>query len=138
MGLPEKLFYNTGIPASIIIINKNKAKNLKDKVICIDASSEYKDGKNQNILTDINIQKIVESYDGLKEIDKFMRVVKMNEIIENDYNLNVSRYIDTSEPEEIVDIKATMQTIAKLEKEEKEIDEELNGYLIELGFANEL
>ena len=134
VGLPEKLFYNTGIPASIIIINKSKPKNLKNRVIFIDASSEYKDGKNQNTLTHENINKIVESYDGLKETEKFMRVVEMHEIQENDYNLNISRYIDTSEDEIIIDIQATMQDIKELEAKEKEIDSKLNGYLKSLGF----
>ena len=134
IGLPEKLFYNTGIPASIIIINKSKSTNLKDKVVFIDASSEYKDGKNQNTLTTENITKVIGAYDGLEEIDKFMRVVDMSEIKENDYNLNISRYIDTSEDEVIIDIKATREEIAELESKEKEIDNKLNGYLRELGF----
>jgi type I restriction enzyme M protein len=134
VGLPEKLFYNTGIPASIIIINKKKAESLKNKVLFIDASSEYKSGKNQNTLTPENIKKIVDSYDGLEEIEKFMRVVEMSEIKENDYNLNISRYIDTSEDEVIINIKATMEEIAELESKENEIDEKLNGYLKALGF----
>jgi len=134
VGLPEKLFYNTGIPASIIIINKSKADNLKNKVVFIDASSEYKDGKNQNTLTEENIKKIVAGYDGLETIDKFMRVVDMSEIKENDYNLNISRYIDTSEDEIIIDIKAVREEIAALESKEKEIDKKLNAYLASLGF----
>ena len=134
VGLPEKLFYNTGIPASIIIINKNKADNLKNRVVFIDASSEYKDGKNQNTLTQENIKKIVDAYDGLQTIDKFMRVVEMSEIVENDYNLNISRYIDTSEDEIIIDIKAVREDIVKLENKEQEIDKKLNDYLMSLGF----
>jgi len=134
VGLPEKLFYNTGIPASIIIINKAKAKHLKNKVVFIDASSEYKDGKNQNTLMPENISKIVESYGAFEEIEKFMRVVEMSEIVENDHNLNISRYIDTSEDEVIIDIEATLEEIAELEVKEKEIDEKLNGYLKSLGF----
>ena len=134
VGLPEKLFYNTGIPASIIIIKKSKAQNLKNKVVFIDASSEYKSGKNQNTLTTENIKKIVDGYDGLSDIDKFMRVVDMSEIKENDYNLNISRYIDTSEEEVIIDIKATMEDITSLEAKEQEIDSKLNGYLKSLGF----
>jgi len=134
VGLPEKLFYNTGIPASIIIINKNKADNLKNRVVFIDASSEYKDGKNQNTLTQENIKKIVDAYDGLQTIDKFMRVVEMSEIVENDYNLNISRYIDTSEDEIIIDIKAVREEIMELESKEKEIDTKLNEYLTSLGF----
>lgn len=131
VGLPEKLFYNTGIPASIIILNKAKA--LKNKVIFIDASNEYKEGKNQNSLTVENIQKIVNAYDALESVDKFMRIVDLAEIKENDYNLNIARYIDTSEPEEIVDIEATLAKIAEIESKEKEIDVELNGFLKELG-----
>ena len=134
IGLPEKLFYNTGIPASIIIINKSKSANLKNKVVFIDASSEYKDGKNQNTLTIENLTKVIGAYDGLEDIDKFMRVVDMSEIKENDYNLNISRYIDTSEDEVIIDIKAIREEIAELESKEQEIDSKLNGYLRELGF----
>jgi len=134
VGLPEKLFYNTGIPASILIINKSKPSHLKDKVVFIDASSEYKDGKNQNTLEPKNISKIIEAYDGLSDIDKFMRVVDMAEIVENDYNLNISRYIDTSEEEIIINIKATMEDISELEVKEQEIDKKLNDYLSSLGF----
>ncbi|MDP0587763.1 MAG: type I restriction-modification system subunit M [Candidatus Endonucleobacter bathymodioli] len=133
VGLPEKLFYNTGIPASIIVINKSKPANLKDKVVFIDASSEYKDGKNQNTLEPKNIAKVIEAYDSLEEIDKFMRVVDMSEIAENDYNLNISRYIDTSEEEVIVDIKYVRGEITELEGKEQAIDEKLNAYLKELG-----
>jgi type I restriction enzyme M protein len=133
VGLPEKLFYNTGIPASIIIINKSKPATLKDKVVFIDASSEYKDGKNQNTLEPENISKVIEAYDGLTDIDKFMRVVDMSEIAKNDYNLNISRYIDTSEDEVIIDIGAVRGEIAELEAKEQEIDSKLNAYLKELG-----
>jgi len=133
VGLPEKLFYNTGIPASIIIINKSKAKGLRNKVIFVDASSEYKNGKNQNSLTAENIEKIVSAYDALVCVDKFMRIVDLDEIKENDYNLNIARYIDTSEPEEIVDIEATLAKIAEIEGNEKVVDVRLNGFLKELG-----
>jgi len=135
IGLPEKLFYNTGIPACIIIINKSKPKHLKNRVIFIDASKEYKEGKNQNTLTPENISKIVNAYDALEDIDKFMRIVDMREIEENDYNLNIARYIDTSEEEEIVDIEAVLDRIREIEAKEKEIDSKLNGYLRELGFV---
>jgi len=132
VGLPSKLFYNTGIPASILIVNKNKPDSLKNKVIFIDGSSEFKEGKNQNELEDIHVDKLVDAYDGLEEIDKFMRVVHISEIEENDYNLNIARYIDTSEEEEEVDLKATLEDIKVVEMKEKEIDERLKGYLKEL------
>ncbi len=133
IGLPSALFYNTGIPASIWIINKNKPEHLKNKIIIIDASSEYKEGKVQNQLLQEHIEKTVSAYDALEEVDKFMRVVDLEEIIENDYNLNISRYIDTTEPELEVDLIAVRKKIVELEEKEKEIDFRLNQYLEELG-----
>ena len=133
VGLPPALFYNTGIPASIWIINKNKPDHLKEKVKIIDASKEFKDGKNQNELEEQHAEKIVEAYDAEKDIEKFMRIVPISEILENDYNLNISRYIDTTEPEPEVDLKAVKEKILQSEQKEKEIDEKLNQYLEELG-----
>lgn len=132
VGLPAGLFYNTGIPASIWIINKNKAEAQKGKVIIIDASNDYKEGKNQNELLETHINKIVDAYDANADIDKYMRVVGIDEIVENDYNLNISRYIDTSEPEVEVDIKAVHQKLAELEKREAVIDKKLAEFLKEL------
>ena len=133
VGLPSALFYNTGIPASVWIINKSKPDRLKNKIIIIDASSEFKQGKVQNQLEEKDIIKFVDAYDGEADIDKFMRVVEMAEIKENDYNLNISRYIDTNETEEEIDLKAVREIIAQLDAKEKAIDEKLNQYLKELG-----
>ncbi|MCK4676766.1 MAG: SAM-dependent DNA methyltransferase [Bacteroidales bacterium] len=133
IGLPAALFYNTGIPASIWIINKNKPERLKRKVIIIDASSEYKEGKVQNQLFPEHIDKTVAAYDALEEVDKFMRIVDMEEIRENDFNLNISLYIDTTEPEPEVDLVAVKEAINHAEEKEKEIDKRLNQYLEELG-----
>jgi type I restriction enzyme M protein len=133
VGLPSALFYNTGIPASVWIINKNKPKHLQNKVIIIDASQEYKEGKNQNELLEKHIEKIVNAYDALEDIDKFMRVVYATEITENDYNLNISRYIDTSKAEEEINLKAVKSRIEELQEKEKVIDLKLMGYLNELG-----
>lgn len=133
VGLPSALFYNTGIPASVWIINKSKPDRLKNKIIIIDASSEFKQGKVQNQLEEKDIIKVVDAYDGEADIDKFMRVVEMAEIKENDYNLNISRYIDTNETEEEIDLKAVREIIAQLDAKEKAIDEKLNQYLKELG-----
>jgi type I restriction enzyme M protein len=133
VGLPSALFYNTGIPASIWIINKNKTEAQKGKVTIIDASSDYKDGKNQNELLPEHIAKIVKAYDNVTEVDKYMRIVEIAEIADNDYNLNISRFIDTSEPEEIVDIKSVHKKIADLEEKEADIDKKLAGLLKVLG-----
>ena len=133
VGLPSALFYNTGIPASIWIINKNKTQDQKGKVTIIDASNDFKEGKNQNELLEEHITKIVGAYDGVEDVDKYMRVVGVSEIAENDYNLNISRYIDTSEPEPEVDIKTVHQKLAELEIKEAIIDEKLSEFLKELG-----
>lgn len=133
VGLPSALFYNTGIPASIWIINKNKTKTQKGKITIIDASNDYKEGKNQNELLPEHITKIVKAYDGAIAVDKYMRIVSTTELAENDYNLNISRFIDTSEDEIEVDIKAVHEKLADLEKREADIDTKLAEFLKELG-----
>jgi type I restriction enzyme M protein len=133
VGLPSALFYNTGIPASVWIINKNKSEAQKDKVTIIDASRDYKEGKNQNELEDTHIAKIIKAYEAYTDIDKYMRIVSMSEIKENDFNLNISRYIDTSIKESEVDLHTVRQTISELENQEQEIDKRLEEFLKELG-----
>jgi type I restriction enzyme M protein len=133
VGLPSALFYNTGIPASIWIINKNKTNGQKGKVTIIDGSSDFKYGKNQNELLEEHITKIRDAYDIGKEVDKYMRVVDVTEIAENDYNLNISRYIDTSEPERKIDLKEVRQNLVFLEEKEANIDKKLSEFLNELG-----
>ena len=133
VGLPSALFYNTGIPASIWIINKKKPANLKNKLIIIDASNEYKEGKNQNELLPTHVETIVKAYDGMQDIEKFMRLVDVKEIAENDYNLNISRYIDTSVKEDEVDLIKVKKTLITLEEKEQVIDEKLKTLLNELG-----
>lgn len=139
IGLPAALFYNTGIPASIWIISKTKPKHLKKKVIIIDASGEFKEGKNQNELLEPHITKIVEAYDQLASgaastvSEKFARLVNLEEIAENDYNLNISRYIDASEREAEIQLHHVKAELEKLEEREREIDERLAAFLNELG-----
>jgi type I restriction enzyme M protein len=133
VGLPSALFYNTGIPASIWIINKNKTEAQKGKVTIIDASSDYKEGKNQNELLPEHLSKIVTTYDNATDVDKYMRIVDVAELAENDYNLNISRFIDTSEAEIEVDIKAVHIKLDELEQREADIDSKLAIFLKELG-----
>ncbi|WP_196892143.1 type I restriction-modification system subunit M [Aureivirga marina] len=133
VGLPSALFYNTGIPASVWIINKNKTEAQKGNVSIIDASSDYKEGKNQNELLETHIDKIVNAYDAAQDVDKYMRIVPISEIEENDFNLNISRYIDTSEPEPEVDLEAVQKQLAELKSEEATIDAKLSGFLKDLG-----
>ncbi|MFU2158428.1 type I restriction-modification system subunit M [Caldisericum sp. AR60] len=106
IGLPPKLFYNTGIPACVIVINKNKPKHLKDKILFINAEREYGEGRNQNFLRPEDIEKIVNVFDSKKDIPKYSRLVDIKEIEENDFNLNIRRYVDNSPDIEINDVHA--------------------------------
>ena len=136
IGLPEKLFHGTGIPTIVLILRKdrNNSNNPNCKNICfIDASKYYKSGKNMNELTDEDIDRIINAYKDRKDIDKFCHIASMEEIIENDYNLNISRYVDTFEEEPEVDLEDTINKIHDLDKQIEEKTKELNEYLKELG-----
>jgi len=98
IGLPSSLFYGTGIPAALLIINKNKAEERKNKVIFINSELEYEEGKNQNKLRDSDIEKILNTFDNYEDIKRYSKVVGIEEIRENDHNLNIRRYADTSPP----------------------------------------
>jgi type I restriction enzyme M protein len=104
IGLPAKLFYNVGIPACIIVINKKKPPELKNKILFINADREYGEGRNQNYLRPQDIEKIATVFHERREIPKYSRLVSLEEIRENDYNLNIRRYVDNSpdpEPEDV-------------------------------------
>jgi type I restriction enzyme M protein len=104
IGLPPKLFYNTGIPACIVVINKNKPKELKNKIFFINADKEYGEGRNQNYLRHEDIEKIVTVFEKKLEIPKYSRLVDIKEIEENDFNLNIRRYVDNSPEPEIENV----------------------------------
>jgi type I restriction enzyme M protein len=106
IGLPPKLFYNTGIPACIIVINKNKPEHLRNKILFINADRGYGEGRNQNFLRPEDIEKIVTVFEGKKEIPKYSRLVDIHEIEENDFNLNIRRYVDNSPDPEIEDVRS--------------------------------
>lgn len=132
IGLPEKLFYGTGIPACIMVFKKNR--NRKD-VLFIDASGEdyYKKGKNQNHLREEDLKQIIESYQNRETIDKFSYVADIEEIKENEYNLNIPRYVDTFEEEEAVDMEQVKENIINIKEELKEVEVQMDRYLKELG-----
>lgn len=104
IGLPSKLFYNVGIPACIVVINKNKSERLKNKILFINADREYGEGRNQNYLRPEDIEKIITVFDRKLEIQKYSRLVDTKEIEENDFNLNIRRYVDNSPGPEIEDV----------------------------------
>ncbi|WP_370335340.1 type I restriction-modification system subunit M [Parvularcula marina] len=133
IGLPEKLFYGTGIPAAILVLKKKKGD---DKVLFIDASREFQSGKNQNQLSDDNIKKIVETYQARESVDKYAYLATPEEIEENDFNLNIPRYVDTFEEEEEIDLMAVRAEREKLKGELAELEIKMDGYLKELGYLS--
>jgi type I restriction enzyme M protein len=135
IGLPSNLFYGTGIPACILIFNRKKEANKKGKVFFLNGANDYQEAKNQNFLRDDDIKKIVETYDKWEDVEKYCRVVGIEEIRQNEYNLNIARYVDSNEEEEQIDVKEAIAELSKLEKERKELELVMNGYLRELGYG---
>ncbi len=143
IGLPANLFFGTGIPASILIFNRAKGNNTD--VLFIDASREYESGKNQNKLREIDIKHIVSTLKSFKATpplstekgaiveDKYSYRATIADIKENDYNLNLPRYVDTFEEEAEVDIKAAHNNITELKKQLSEVEIQMENYLKELN-----
>ncbi|MDP4010095.1 MAG: type I restriction-modification system subunit M [Candidatus Shapirobacteria bacterium] len=134
ISLPAKLFYGTGIPVAIWILNKNKSEEKKDKILIIDASKEYLEGKNQNSIRKQDIEKVINTFDQYQDIEKYARVIDIKEIKENDFNLNVTRYIDSNEEKEVIDVKQVWNELKILETERKDIDKKVNSFITELGY----
>lgn len=131
VGLPPNLFFGTGIPAAILIFNK--AKTTTD-VLFIDASREFEDAKNQNRLRDSDLDKIVATYRRFEDVEKYAHRATFAEIRdENDFNLNIPRYVDTFEEEEEIDIAAVQRKIEGIEQQLAETRAKMAGYLKELG-----
>lgn len=139
VGLPEQLFYGTGIPTAILVFNKGRkprdlATQKRDKhILFIDASREFEDGKKQNRLRTEDIDKIIATFREFKEIPKYSHLATFAEIEEAEYNLNIPRYVDTFEEETDIDIPVVQAEIQRLEAELAKTREEMNGYLKELG-----
>ncbi|MFH4801788.1 class I SAM-dependent DNA methyltransferase [Vibrio diabolicus] len=150
VGLPPALFFNTGIAAAVLIINKDKPAALKNKVIFVDASAEFGEGKAMNYLREGDIKRITTEYSKAKQtlvdageqtedklsdllnsvtVDKYLRVVDIAEIKQNDFNLNISRYIDTSEVEAVVNINDVIENLTVIESQLNQVDSKLNEFL---------
>jgi len=136
IGLPANLFYGTGIPAALLIFDKARKPRSKGKVLFIDASREFEQGTNQNRLREKDIAKIVDTFRKRpKKMDKYAELVAFKEIEENEFNLNIPRYVDTFEPEPEIDVAVVQQEIDGIETELKTIRKKMDGYLKELGLA---
>lgn len=134
IGLPANIFYGTSIPTVILVFKKNREN--KDNILFIDASNEFEKVKTQNKLRAEDIEKIVTTYEKRENIEKYSRVVTLDEIKENDYNLNIPRYVDTFEEEEEIDLSKVVEDIEKIEEEMKEIDSKIEDYCKELGIKS--
>lgn len=143
IGLPANLFFGTGIPAAILIFNRAKGSN--KEILFIDASREFESGKNQNRLRDVDMEHVVSVYKNFKAAqplnsekgmvieDKYAYRATISDIQENDYNLNIPRYVDTFEEEAPVDIKATQENIVELKQELAQVESQMENYLKELN-----
>lgn len=131
IGLPANIFYGTSIPTCILVMKKCRKDD--DNILFIDASREFEKVKTQNKLRYEHIEKIVNTYRERKEIDKYSHCATLDEIRENDYNLNIPRYVDTFEEEAPIDIKQVMADIKSLEAQRADLDAQIDGYLKELG-----
>jgi len=134
IGLPANLFYSTGIPVCILVLKKCKKP---DDVLFINAAEHFVKGKRQNQLSDEHIERIVETYQNRIELERYSRRVPMKEISEeNLYNLNISRYVSTSEAETEIDLAATHAELVRIESEIREATARHNGFLKELGLSS--
>lgn len=131
IGLPANLFYGTSIPTCVLVFKKCREEN--DDILFMDASQEFEKVKNQNKLRKSDIDKIVNTYINREEIDKYSHRASLEEIKENDFNLNIPRYVDTFEEEEPVDLDEVCKELEKISEEMKEVDAEIKKYCDELG-----
>ena len=133
IGLPANIFYGTSIPTCILVFKKCREDS--EHVLFIDASHEYEKAKNQNYLNEQNIEKIISTFKNRSTIDKYSYLATLEEIEENDYNLNIPRYVDTFEEEERVDLDSVSDELKKLNEAIVSTDEEIAKFCDELGIS---
>lgn len=131
IGLPANIFFGTGIPTCILVFKKNRTKG--DNIIFIDASNNFEKVKNQNKLRPDDIEKILDTYKNMVELEKYSHLATMDEIKENDFNLNIPRYVDTFEEEEPIDLNKVVDDLRDLEQQISNVDKEILKNCKELG-----
>ncbi len=134
IGLPANLFYGTGIPAAILVLNRAKPRARRNSILFIDASKGYADATNQALLRAEDVERISACFAQFEDVPKYARVVPNPEVEANDFNLNISRYIDTAEEEERIDIRAALTALRQLERERSVAEGRMNEFLSELGY----
>lgn len=135
VGLPTNLFYGTGIPAAVLVLNRNKAAARKKKVLFIEASRDFKEGSAQNYLREEDVTKIATAFHAFKDAEKYARVVGRDELEKNDWNLNISRYVETADAVEKVDVAHALAKLRQFEKTRAEAEAKMNDFLEELGYG---
>lgn len=135
IALPEKLFYNTGAPGCILILNKSKSMERKGKVLFIHAANDFEKLKSMNRLRDEDIEKISKTYHEFKTVDKYAKIAPIQDVEENEYNLSVTRYVDVFSEDEVVEIKEVLQELKTIEASRTEVEQKLSNYLKELGYG---
>ena len=131
IGLPEKLFYGTGIPAAVLVFRKNKTD---EKVLFIDASRDFEPGKNQNLLRETDLQRILDTAAKRQSVARYSHLATPAEIAENDFNLNIPRYVDTYVEEAQIDLMALRNERGQLKSELASLEVQMEAYLKELGY----
>jgi type I restriction enzyme M protein len=135
IGLPSNLFYGTGIPAAVLLLRRGKPTERQGKVLFVEASREFGPGTNQNFLRREDVTKIVTAVRAYGDVDKYARVVPIEEIAKNEFNLNISRYVETAEAQEKVDVADAVRKLREAERARDEAKAVMDGYLKELGYG---
>jgi len=135
IGLPANLFFGVGIPACILVLNRAKPAERRGRVLFIDASKHFEPGRNRNMLRDSDIERVVTAFRDYRDVERLARVVTLEEIAENEGNLNISRYVDTSEPEERIDVADALARLREAETARDEAARRMDAMLAELGYG---
>lgn len=133
IGLPSNLFFGTGIPAAVLVFKKCREDS--ENILFIDASRDFEPGKNQNNLRTSDVNKIIDTLAARSTIEKYSYLAPLSEVAQNEYNLNIPRYVDTFEEEEEIDLMAVNAERVKIEKEIADLNSKMQGYLQELGYV---
>lgn len=135
VGLPSNLFYGTGIPAAVLLLRKGKPADRRGKVLFVEASREYREGSAQNFLRPEDVKKVVETVKAFADVERYARVVPLEEIAKNEFNLNISRYVETAEAQEKVDVADAVRKLREAERARDEAKTVMDRYLKELGYG---
>jgi len=133
IGLPSNLFYGTGIPAAILVLNRAKPAARKGKILFVEASREYREGSAQNYLRDEDVKKIAATVAAFRDVEKYARVVPAAEVAKNDSNLNITRYVETAEAAEVVDVGDALRRLREAEAARDVAKAEMDRLLKEMG-----